>query len=482
MVRTRATEADQITATVPEPALRPMDARFPNRYVVRRARVYVDHTGAQTMIVIRDPRGRERRIPAGPGGAARVVLERHSDAPGQFLGSLDLRDENGRVLARFPRLSWKPESWVDESVHLAGEAADDASAFAAATGLPVTGSSQTGSAGRPRRGTPVTRSEAAFTGRHKGGNVPVVSYGTVLPAWFLIARSLLSMVPAGVLIAFAVFDISHGTGKTLGHGFASTGTYRALALTWASAVLAQPLLAGVLFARAWWLDRAGTRALPAASAVLAPHPSGVTTRRFLRTASLRVFPGDLVVTEEGGEERWLPRSGPTGIAGLTRVTAKGKPDRLELRTADGRPRAVLPWEDWFAGVGGEEALAEFATGAGLPLGEVAASRAHQKPRANMAVQAGALWVGSGSGTLPALAGPARGSQPRHPGDHGGCGRDLQHRGSGGVRACGHGGSRISRAVVCAPPSSSPARPAGPARGNPVTALQDAGSAPPREGQ
>ncbi len=362
---------------VPEPALRPVEARFPDRAAARRARVYVDRSGSGTAIVIRDPRGRERRITAGPGGATRVVLEAGS-AGGGLLGSLVLRGEADQVLARLPRVSWQPESPDDESVLDAGQAADDAAGFAAATGLPVTDDRRAGHAGggrgagdRARGGARAGRQAAAAIARHpKDKQSAVVSFRTTLPAWFLVARALLAAAAAGLLIAILI-DAELRSGKP-GHSFASDGTYQALALACAVVVLAQPLLAWALITRAWRLDRATGRALPEPAATLAPHPAdsaGPTSPRFLRTASLRLFPADLVATGEAGEERWLPRSGPTGVTELARVTVRGKPSRLELRTADGRPRAVLPWAAWFGGAGGEQALAGFAALAGLPLRE-----------------------------------------------------------------------------------------------------------------
>jgi hypothetical protein len=353
MVSTRQAEPGQGALAVPEPALRPMDARFPDRWAARRARVYLDRGAGGTAIVIRDPRGRERRIPTGPGGAQRIVLAGPAGS-GELLGSLDLIGGDGQVIARFPRLSWQPESLLDESVHQAGEAADDLAAFAAATGLPVSRDSG-------HHGAAPQQPAGRRRGRTPGGG-PAVTYRAALPAWFLTARAAAAAAAAGLLIALAF-----GASRGLAAHAAVTGTYQALALACAAAVLAQPLLAGVLFARAWQLDRASARALPAPSAALSPHPAGEVSRRFLRTASLRLFPGDLVATEEGGEERWLPRSGPTGVTALVRVMVRGRPDRLELRTADGRPRAVLPWHDWFAGAGGEQALAGFAAAAGMPL-------------------------------------------------------------------------------------------------------------------
>jgi hypothetical protein len=365
-------------ASIPEPALRPVEGRFPDRAAARRARVYVDRSGPSAAIVIRDPRGRQRRIAAGHGGATRVVLE-PAVPGGGLLGSVVLRGEAGQVLASFPRAYWQPEAPDDESLHDAGRPADDAAAFASATGLPVADERQAGQAApAAHRGG---RDTVGPPRRPAGPQAGVVAFRTALPAWFLIARALLAAAAAGLLIAILIYAEST-SGKT-GHSFATDAVYQALALACAAAVLAQPLLAGVPLARAWLLDRASGLALPEPSATLAPRPGGhaasaghgasagsaPASERFLRTASLRLFPADLVVTSEAGEERWLPRTGPTGVTELARVTAGGRPSRLELRTADGRPRAVLPWAWWFAGAGGEQALAGFAAAAGLPVRE-----------------------------------------------------------------------------------------------------------------
>jgi hypothetical protein len=356
-------------ASIPEPALRPVEGRFPDRAAARRARVYVDRAGPVPAIVIRDPRGRERRIPAGPDGATRVVLEPALPSGG-LLGSVVLRGEADRVLASFPRAYWQPEAVDDESLLDAGRPADDAAAFAAATGLPVTDDRRPGQAEAARGAHRGGRGAPGAPRRPAGPQAGVVTFRTTLPAWFLLARALLAAAAAGLLIALLILAAVRG-GKH-GHSFASDGTYQALAVACAAAVLAQPLLAGVLVARAWLLDRASARALPEPAATLAPHPAksaDPVSVRFLRTASLRLSPTDLVATNEEGEERWLPRAGPTGVTELTLVKVHGKPGRLELRTADGRPRAVLPWAPWFGGAGGEQALADFAADAGLPLRE-----------------------------------------------------------------------------------------------------------------
>ena len=58
-----------------------------------------------------------------------------------------------------------------------------------------------------------------------------------------------------------------------------------------------------------------------------------------------------------GRERRLPRGGPRGVT-TAAVVRPGTPSaQLELRTADGTPRATLPWPVWF-GADGADAVDE----------------------------------------------------------------------------------------------------------------------------
>jgi hypothetical protein len=136
-------------------------------------------------------------------------------------------------------------------------------------------------------------------------------------------------------------------------------------LWWAASL---GLLASSLVAVGLWLGTAVRDRLPEdAVPAVRPHPSGPVTRRFRRTASLRIEPEDVVVVDGLGRERRLPRTGTHGVTTAAVVRAGTPHAQLELRTASGTPRATLPWREWFGGAGGDAALETACASAGLPL-------------------------------------------------------------------------------------------------------------------
>ncbi|MET9912718.1 hypothetical protein ABZZ74_39055 [Streptomyces sp. NPDC006476] len=104
--------------------------------------------------------------------------------------------------------------------------------------------------------------------------------------------------------------------------------------------------------------------------VIAPDPAveAEVTRRFLRTASVRVLPGDVVVTDTIGQERWIARRGAHGISRLVRLTVPGtrQPLGVEFRDGNGEVRALLPWSYWFAGPQGQDRWTEMVAALSVP--------------------------------------------------------------------------------------------------------------------
>jgi hypothetical protein len=139
------------------------------------------------------------------------------------------------------------------------------------------------------------------------------------------------------------------------------------------------LLASTVAALALWIsalvrDRAGD----GGAHEVGPHPSVPVTRRFRRTARLRLGPDAVVVIDAFGRERRLPRDGRMAVTTVA-VVRQGTPTaQVELRTAAGVPRATLPWDFWFGGEGGEAALVRACAAARLPLERRAAPA--QRPR------------------------------------------------------------------------------------------------------
>ncbi|WP_434594679.1 hypothetical protein [Streptomyces sp. A5-4] len=99
-----------------------------------------------------------------------------------------------------------------------------------------------------------------------------------------------------------------------------------------------------------------------------PEPGSGATRRFCGTASVRILPGDIVLTDGLGNERWLARSGSHSVSRAVRVLhpKSGVPLGVEFQGSNGDARALLPWKWWFAGPHGprnwESLVAELSCG------------------------------------------------------------------------------------------------------------------------
>ncbi|MEU9521521.1 hypothetical protein [Streptomyces sp. NPDC048224] len=184
------------------------------------------------------------------------------------------------------------------------------------------------------------------------------------------------------------------TGVTRWHGYAKGlaifGWFIAVVIGIAAdLVWAMPVAAGALCllpagdavvrSRSWWRNKQHRRV--AAKTEIRPSPAAGSgaTRRFLRTASLRVFPHDVVLTNTLGEERWLGRAGTHGVAHLARLVdaENGEPLGVEVRDQDGEARALLPWRFWFAGSKGSEGWTALAGALGVPVSDEKYQRPEQ---------------------------------------------------------------------------------------------------------
>ncbi|MEU3900166.1 hypothetical protein [Streptomyces sp. NPDC045251] len=108
--------------------------------------------------------------------------------------------------------------------------------------------------------------------------------------------------------------------------------------------------------RGWWYSRQHARIVEKTEIRPSPAAGSAVTRRFLRTAAVRVYPRDVVLTNALGEERWLGRVGAHGVGRLVRLVdaATGELLGVEVRDGQGEVRALLPWRFWFAGPLGSE--------------------------------------------------------------------------------------------------------------------------------
>ena len=309
------------------PAARLSAQRFPDRHAVRRARL----TGIDGALVVADPDGRERRLPVGPTGVTRAVHVTGPELAAMHppsLGAVDLHMANGTRAYRLLVDRWVPE---------ADELTDPGEALRRSELREVLGMAGL------QLGT--IRGSAARDALGDGTAAPLVSM-PALPLWFTVLRSLAVVFVVGVLMTVVLTD-SGGRALTAAAG----------------ALLVSTLASSVLWLRALRRDRVP----PATGPALRPRPAGQATRRFVRTAELRAEPDDVVVIDGIGTERWLPRRGPLGVRQLAVVRAGTATAAVEVRAADGTPRATLPYAPWFGGDGGAEALEELARAGGLEL-------------------------------------------------------------------------------------------------------------------
>ncbi|MGC5039455.1 MULTISPECIES: hypothetical protein [unclassified Streptomyces] len=137
----------------------------------------------------------------------------------------------------------------------------------------------------------------------------------------------------------------------------------------ACALLLIPVSDGIVRGVAWWRNR--TAHVFAEASIFRPSPAGRATRRFLRTASVRVLPGDVVLTNTVGEERWLGRTGAHGLSELVRLVAPAtaEPLAVEFRDRRGEARALLPWKHWFAGDQGLTDWGLLQSALGVPVAD-----------------------------------------------------------------------------------------------------------------
>ncbi|MEU9554942.1 hypothetical protein [Streptomyces fumanus] len=332
-------------AQLAEPVVRPR-GMLPHRVLlVRRARLYTD---GQTL-VLRDQRLRERRYETGPGGIRRAVLvppqgdlwEVVARRPAERWGTLVFRGDGDRDVLSVPLAEWLPEGSA------VGVAELSPSECLSRTGLRAV----VKTLGIPLEEKPHGSQNAigAVRPSDRGAVRPVRAGHADLPHWHGWARG------AGLFAWFVGLVV----------GFAADSDW---ALTMAAfGLFLIPSVDGVLRAQGWWRSR--TDVAEPSVVEIRPRPAAgtQTTRRFLRTAVVRVTPGEVVLTNTIGEERRLGRTGPHGVTGLVNLVAPKIGERLgvEFRDGAGRARALLPHRYWFAGPGGSERLAALTAALGV---------------------------------------------------------------------------------------------------------------------
>lgn len=329
-----------------EPVLRPKSMRGPGLDVVRNARVYADGTS----LVVRNRHGRERRYPVGSGGIQKAVFFPPADARGTAMkrptarwGVVVFQDAEGHYVLKVPLAQWLPEATVTGTADLSPQdclSRTGLKQLSDSLGIPLSESPKPW--GREVMGSP------------GGGDYDSAGEADV-PVWNGWARGI-GLV--GWLIALVVSFTLEGTG--------SWGLVVA-----AGALFLLPASDVVVRALAWWRKRGDARLADAVVITPSPESGAGATRRFLETAAVWVLPGDVVLTNTVGEERWYARRGAHGIARLVRLTdpKTGAYLGVELQDGDGQTRALLPWQWWFAGPDGERRWSELVAVLELPVSD-----------------------------------------------------------------------------------------------------------------
>ncbi|MER8224067.1 hypothetical protein ABTZ58_26450 [Streptomyces sp. NPDC094143] len=338
-------EQPRLSASLPqptEPTARPAGALPHHAQVVRRARLYVEGR----TLVVRDARLGERRYAVGVDGIRRAVFHPPADLwetvqkhPWKRWGVLTFKGEGERDLLQVPLAAWLPEAGVVGAMDLAPLKCLERTGLSdlvATLGIAL------------EEGSPSGRAEVQGDST---GSRPDRAVHAHLPRWHSWVRGL------------GMFG-----------WFVALVTAFSADLTWAMPVAACALLLipasdGAVRVTAWWRNKKTN--VFADALVVRPSPAGSATRRFLRTASVRVLPGDVILTNTVGEERWLGRACMHGVARLVRlvVPATGEPLAVELRDGRGEARALLPWKDWFAGQQGPERWKELQAALGVPVSD-----------------------------------------------------------------------------------------------------------------
>ncbi|MDK1347414.1 hypothetical protein QNO09_29770 [Streptomyces sp. 378] len=315
-----------------EPVVRPAGMPPHHAHVVRRARLYAEGR----TLVVRDGRLRERRYGVGGDGIRHAVFippgdlwETVQKRPMERWGVLAFKSEAEREVLRVPLAAWLPEAGVVGAMDLRPSTCLDRTGLrdlVATLGIPLEEGLQPADGVEVRENSRGPRPDRAVHGD--------------LPRWHSWARGL------GMFGWFVAAVIA----------FAAD-------LVWAMPVAACALLLipasdGLVRITAWWRN---TRSDSFGGALtFRPSPAAGATRRFLRTASIRVLPDDVVLTNTVGEERWLGRAGTHGVARLVRLVAPttGEPLAVAFLDGKGETRALLPWKHWFAGQQGHDRWAE----------------------------------------------------------------------------------------------------------------------------
>ncbi|MFJ4920892.1 hypothetical protein [Streptomyces sp. NPDC088725] len=310
---------------------------------------------------------RRYAVGAGQNGVVQAVfVDTAVGVPSAWFGGLleerpqpwaevQLQDSSGGLVGRFDPAEWLPEAadLPHRGVH--GEqllARSGVSALLAAAGIPLYTARD---AADPR----IVR---------RPGRRTAMSPGPAFPHWYTGVRA-----SAGCLW-FAAFTLLLFSGATSAP----------LVVTAAAAALSGPSARLVLRG---WTRRRRSVCPPVVLARISPRPAvagegaaqadglPAASVRFCLHTELRVQKDDLVLKDLAGSEYWLPRRGPHAVVSLRQVSDHtGALVGIEFLGPDTQTRALLPWDQWFGGLGGHTNWAQLRQATALPVQERRLSR------------------------------------------------------------------------------------------------------------
>ncbi|MEU6176397.1 hypothetical protein [Streptomyces coeruleorubidus] len=288
--------------------------------------------------------------PEPPSGAKTVSADRW--------GVVDFLDADRKVVLRVPLAEWLPEAGLVGLIDLNPRECLDRTgmrALVADLGIPL---DETASSDSLRTDT-------------DSGSPPDRAVHRELPVWYNWVRGI------GFLVWFIFLLVIPMTGN---------GS-RWTVLTAAAGLLLVPGANLVVRCLLWSRVRKSDTSLADAEVITpSPEAGAGATYRFCDTAAIRVLPGDVVLTNTVGEERWIPRGSAHGVARVVRLLdpSSGSVLGVEFRDNRNAMRALLPWQWWFAGPQGPENWARLVGALGVPVSD-------EKTRGGL--ESGTTWQG-----------------------------------------------------------------------------------------
>ncbi|MHC3474481.1 hypothetical protein ACYF6T_38110 [Streptomyces sp. 7R007] len=271
-----------------------------------------------------------------------------SRSPGDAWGAVEFQGSDGQPILRVPLSEWLPETGLIGLLELSPEEC-----------LERTGMRLLVSHLRIPWGEAETTAPSGRTNKENPGR-PDRAIHQDLPVWHNWVRGI------GMLLWFTFFLLLPMAGA--GSGWTVLTAITGLFLLPGADLLVRLLL---------WSRRRKDVSLEEAEVIVpSPEPGAGATRRFCDTAAVRVLPGDVVLTNTVGEERWLPRHTAQGVTHLARMLdpSSGTVLGVELRDRAGAARALLPWQWWFVGPSGPQNWNRLVAALDVPVSDEKAQR------------------------------------------------------------------------------------------------------------